>query len=85
MKTFSVEVATSVQAYGTFKVLARSAKHAELRVNKMIDNGDTYALENEVVYKTQWDTKEAYRVVPNCAHEVHPPPTKQAKNAVCNR
>ena len=69
MKTYRVIVATTVEAYGTVKIKARSAKDAERRINKMLDKGDTSLIDAEVVFEPDWCTQDEPRVCPDCTEE----------------
>lgn len=59
MKTYIVDVAVTVEAYGRLKVQARGPKDAERRVNRMIEKGEVL----DCVFDPEWDTADDVRVV----------------------
>lgn len=59
MKTYTVDVAVTVEAYGRLKVQARGPKDAERRVNRMIEKGEVL----DCVFEPEWDTADDVRVV----------------------
>lgn len=59
MKTYTVHVAVTVEAYGKLKVQAKSRPDAERRVNRMIENGETL----DTIFSPEWDTADDIRVL----------------------
>jgi len=67
MKTYDVTIGVTVEAYGTVKIGARSARDAEARVDKLIENGALFDL---TVFKPDWRSSNELRVIEDSAREL---------------